>query len=200
MSGKTTLLLHLLADTGACLVANDRVAMRRPAGAGEAGTTALMRGMPTIVSVRESSLAHLPDLAARLEECGDHHRFSLAEGAGAGRAGGAGGAGRAGGGWSLTPAQLARLLGVSRSADVPLGAVLFPRMSLRPGGMTIAALPPDEAHRRLAALRFGPESPASDDLVGAVAASVPCLDCGIGTDAYTRGTGAKLLAAIFRQA
>jgi len=139
-AGKTTLLLHLLDGTGARFCANDRAA---------AMTTAQVRvrGLPTIVKVRASSLECLPALRRRFEASPYHHRWLMAEAEQRQipllkRTS-----------YDLTPAQLARLLAVERAGEVPLTAVVFPRLT---GGRGVAVreLPGSETASRLRSSLF----------------------------------------------
>lgn len=191
-AGKTTLVCHLLLNSGATYVANDRTLV-------STGSLSLpIRGMPTIVSVRGSSLEHLPALAAPLAASGFHHRLTMEESV---EHPDQGGAGRLGS-WSLTPAQFTRLLGVRRSSDVPLGAVLFPEQTGERGGITLVRLTKNEATRRLRAAIFRADEPsivgdlfaepdrtatsveARAALCHRRLADVPCYACRLGLDAY----------------
>ncbi|MGE3517494.1 MAG: hypothetical protein AB7J63_00940 [Vicinamibacterales bacterium] len=195
-AGKTTLLLHLLsAGTGARFLANDRVTIRMAADTLEVG------GMPTIVHVRGASLDWLPHLEGRLRGSHDHHRLTLSE---VDRRHTAyervetmnGASDRAS--WSLSPAQLARLLGIARSPSVPLAAVVFPQQTGRDDGLSLERLSRGEAERCVSEAVFtsgGPPPTASlfgspstygagSDVTRTLASTLPCFRCSLGTAAY----------------
>lgn len=208
-AGKTTLLLHLLSGTGASYLANDRVVL----SSGPANF--MVRGMPTIVRVRATSLEHLPALRPRFRSSPFHHRLSLDE------------ADRLPPRPSplvtessdLTPAQLARLLGVSRSGEVPLRALLFPRRSESNTAASIERLGARAIEERLRGAVFRPGAPSlvgrffADDAVpsdgndrrhsacAALATGIAGFDCTLGPRAYEDpGSAASLLAQLRRDA
>lgn len=111
-TGKTTFLLHALADPRRALVTNDRLFVRLDGG----GVSA--RGVPTIVSLREGTLAMRPVLARRLAGSGFHWSRSLAEAARAETPSPGSG---------ISPLQLCRALEVEPAAEGRLAAILFPR-------------------------------------------------------------------------
>ncbi|MGE0704872.1 MAG: hypothetical protein AB7F99_07635 [Vicinamibacterales bacterium] len=200
-AGKTTLLLQCLSRLDGRLVSSDRATVR------SAGRSVTVRGMPTIVSVRASSLAYLPHLADRFRANRDHHRYTLAESARlAARAADADK-------WSLTPGQLAKLLGVERAGEVPLAAVLFPRKTNRATGVAATLLAQGEAAARLAGACFDSGSlegetffrrdghnraPGSSpgDSARDLALKVPCFDVALGTDAYAERQVEELLTTV----
>jgi hypothetical protein len=180
-SGKTTLLLHLLLGGRVRYVTNDRLlvdARREPP---------LARGMPTIVSLREETLARFPAVAERLRGSGYARERTLAEARGPSRP-------------KISPAQLRALAGVGERGGGPLRAAVFPsvRDSER---FEVRLLPSREAAERLrralflAALPERPaaafagatqprDGPALDRLCRELAARIRCLDVRLGPRAY----------------
>jgi hypothetical protein len=206
-AGKTTLLLHLLWNTGATYMANDRAMIWHNA------VPVRLRGMPTIVSVRASSLVHLPHLAEAFQHRPYHHRFSLDESDAVAHpaAESATGAANTSG---VTPAQLARLLGVSRSGELPLAAVIFPQRAEAPSGARIEPLDAEEtvvrlraalfrAHARSLVGEFFTDCPPDgmsdprDSLCAALARRIPGVACILGPNAYlTAGSAMRVLTAL----
>lgn len=191
-AGKTTLLVHVLSQPGAWYVANDRVlVMETPAGM-------VLRGIPTIVAVRARTAKMMPQFERRLLDKGFHAWSTLCESAQQGRR-----RGRASGnGWSLSPAQIATVLGVTRTAGGPFDGLFFPRVTGANGGIELRRLTVDEAveHMRGALFRAGAPTRhakmlawADDEAKSAatrdsacrrIVARVPCFECMLGRDAY----------------
>jgi hypothetical protein len=183
-SGKTTLLLHALIDRGTRYVTNDRLLVDVRGGL-------LARGMPTIVSLRDETLARFPAFARRLRESAYARDRTLAEAA----------ASAAPPRPNLTPIQLRVLAGAGETGAGPLRAVVFPSVAPDVERFAVSALGERDA---AAALRTGlflatlPERPAAafaddtpardeamlDRLCREVAARVPCLDVRLGAHAY----------------
>lgn len=193
-AGKTTVLLHLLRETGADYVANDRVLLVSPDGA-------TARGMPTIVTVRPRSLAFVPGLQAALVARSFHYLRTLAEAAADARPPRP---------WAddsvgLSPAQVCALLGVERRAECIPCALLFPRITTESGGAHLRELTPGEAVARLRRallsaglakhtsdlVAFRDDPPAGEEpveeMLHAVAARVPCMECRLGAGTYGNG-------------
>jgi hypothetical protein len=199
-AGKTTLLLHLLSRPGAEFVTNDRVAVTMEATGGAA-----LRGMPTIVAVRERTARTFPSFDGRLRSSGFHAWSTLDEVARRRRRPAA--AQRV---WALSPTQLATLLGVRRVASAALETILFPRVTGAQGGIEIRRLAPPEASDILRHALFRAHAPAShlemllapsaqargtetrDEMCRRLASRVPCFDCALGRDAYRDADGAEL--------
>jgi hypothetical protein len=186
-AGKTTLLAYLAAATGARIVTNDRAVAER------VDDQIVLRGVPTMVSVRPESRTLVPRLyrgitherpahltAAELEASRDERRPLVTTRL------------------RLSPPQLARQLGVSLRDGGPLAAVLFPEPADDPDAVALERLDPEEALRRLRESRFGIASakadatvferllpvrrPAGADaaMIAAIAARVPCLAVRLG--------------------
>jgi hypothetical protein len=186
-TGKSTLLLHALLR-GARFVGNDRLFLE-PGG--------FAWGVPTLVRLREDSLALFPSLAEKVR--GYDRRRSLAEAApeppehSFGR--------------SVSPAQLCACTGATASCGGPLRAVYFPVLDPAPG-FGVEPLPVAEAARRLfrslflaslperPAAAFGPapsrDRAALDALCASLAGRVPCFALRLGPDAYERDVWAAL--------
>lgn len=181
-SGKTTLLLHLLLGGGVTYVTNDRLLVDVGSGAA--------RGMPTIVSLRDDTLARFPAFARRLRESGYARQRTIAET-------------RDAAGWrpNVSPAQLRALAGVAETGAGALGAVVFPSLAADVATFAARTLDADEAAQRLRRgllLATLPERPAAafaggtrprdgqelDRLCRDLAARIPCLELRLGPRAY----------------
>jgi hypothetical protein len=183
-AGKTTLLLHLLKARGARFIANDRVFVDSAASPHQ------VTGLPSIISLREGTLALLPGLHARAVESGyrfwntiDESRMAPVR--------------LRSPNIDLTPAQLCDLAGVAGAASASLGVLLFPSKDGCRG--EAERLSPEASARRLRENLFGggalarrtsvfadadnDEWDRSDDLCDAVARSVPAFVCRVGPNA-----------------
>jgi hypothetical protein len=199
-AGKTTLLLHLLSRPDAEFVTNDRVVVTMEAAGGAA-----LRGMPTIVAVRDRTARTFPAFDERLRWSGFHAWSTLAEVARRRRRRAA--AQRL---WALSPTQLATLLGVRRVASGSLETILFPRVTGAPGGIELRRMAPPEAADVLRRALFRASSPTShvgtllaapasttamatrEELCRRLTDRVQCFDCALGREAY-RDAEAELL-------
>ena len=153
-AGKTTLLAYLAAATGARIVANDRAVAER------GGDRFVVRGVPTMVSIRPESRALVPLLYRGMTHERPAH-LTAAELAAATRDGAPLVTTRL----RLSPPQLARQLGVTLGAGGPLAAVVFPEPADRADAVAIERLAPDEGLRRLDASRFGVSSDKAEATV-----------------------------------
>ena len=195
-AGKTTLTLHLLHGTGSRFIANDRAAV----SLGPAGVS--VRGIPTIVRVRASSLDHLPALRQRFQSSPFHHRWLMAEAerrrVPSQRSS-----------YDLTPAQLVRLLHAERSGETPLAAVVFPRQT-GGRGVAVTELTGSETASRLRSSLFRARDTTvvgeffagelvmsnRDAACARVAEKIVGLECALGVDAYAEaGAASDLLRA-----
>lgn len=139
-AGKTTLLVRILRQGRVSYVANDRVLVRfRPASVS-------VRGMPSVVTLRSSTLDLFPDLRDRLLGSRFQQRLTLLE------------AHRrpadpvrpwSDGRYGLSPAQLCDLLGVRQAAACEPAMLLLPRLSREPGPSRLLRLEPAIAADRL---------------------------------------------------
>jgi hypothetical protein len=197
-AGKTTLLAYLAAATGARVVTNDRAVAER------VDDHIVLRGVPTMVSVRPESRSLVPRLyrgitherpahltAAELETSRDRPRAPVTTRI------------------RLSPPQLARQLGVSLVAGGPLAAILFPEPADRPDADTLERLAPEEALRRLRTSRFGAWSDTADAtvferllpvrraadadaaMIAAIAARVPCHAVRLGLRQFEESRAAE---------
>lgn len=183
-SGKTTLLLHALLDGKARFASNDRLLVDLREGL-EA------RGMPTIVSVREETLARFPGFARRLRDSGYARDKTLAEAK----------AMAAPARPMLSPLQFRVLASAEEARAGPLLAAVFPAVAPGVERFEVRALSADEA---APALRKGlflatvPERPAAafaegarprdgaalDRLCQDLSLRIPCLGVLLGPRAY----------------
>jgi hypothetical protein len=145
-AGKTTTLLHLVASTGAAIVANDRVVVSESAGQWRT------IGVPTIVSVRADTLARLPGLFATIPNVEWPARLTLEEAQSEPMT-----SGRE---WStpelfVSLAQVAAALGVPLSAGGALRCVAFLVVDADVDFFTVRDLNVVQAATRFDAVRFG---------------------------------------------
>ena len=203
-SGKTTVLAYLASRAGCDIVTNDRALLRFD------GATIELYGMPTIVSVRRGSieLLALSSLRALLRTASPAHR-TFAELDAQIRDGDR----EPTEPLRLSPAQLARALGVSLSPGAVLSAIAFPERATDDRALVTARLSPHEAAVRLRKARFGlaagsKSTPtAFDELVGRrtgeseeaarlgeLATRVPCFRLSIGAGLYREpAAGAEIV-------
>lgn len=146
-SGKTTLLTHALASGRAEFVANDRVFVdvgRSPAG---------VIGVPTIVSVREWTIAAFP----ALRPDGRPQSPSLRAGEDAQPDGKGAEAGRPGstGGAAFSPDQFARRMSARRARGGQAAALIFPVIDPHADAWEAEPLPPAAAEPLLRGALYG---------------------------------------------
>jgi hypothetical protein len=193
-AGKTSLLTFLLRHRDAQYVSNDRVLLRIENG------RPLLRGLPTLVSVRSGTLAMFPALRDQLATRSYDHSTGLREAAPDSseipRL-------ATHGGRSLSPGQFCELLGVTRVTQTLLTGLLFPRVSGGRGGIELEPLSPGVAAVKLGnfLLRMGrsPETRSIFDFAvdepiardpplqarcRALTSRVQCFECRLGQDAY----------------
>lgn len=202
--GKTTFLCHLSRATGAPILTNDRALL-------ELGERSVeVRGVPTIVSLRRGTLALIPGVLRKVAPVSLPAHLTLrefdavavpVEDIAHDR------------GFKLSPAQLARALGVDLAATAPLAAVAFPEHHERETGIEAQRLPVGEARERLLAARYGLRSGksrptlieewsgsrrdlgADERLIARLAAEVPCFALRLGSGVYReRGSAREALS------
>jgi hypothetical protein len=145
-SGKTTLLMYACLSGGVACLANDRVRVRRKDGGH------IIRGVPSIVSIREKSFEFFPRAGADLEKMELHFRLNDEEslqGTGVNRA--ADGGSR----FLITPSQFCDLL---KTRQVPIGErplVVVPRITGETGTFSIRRIDGPEARTLLQESLFG---------------------------------------------
>jgi hypothetical protein len=136
-AGKSSLLLYALLAGGTRYVANDRTFVRLDC------ETPLVRGVPTIVTLREGTLALAPSLQRAILSGAWHYSATVAEG----RAHQAAGTVPEGAGFrrppGISPAQLAFLLGVECTPGGALARIVFPRIG--DGRTAVSRLSDEEA-------------------------------------------------------
>jgi hypothetical protein len=205
-AGKTTLLIHVLRQGEAEYLSNDRVIVTFDA----AGPT--MRGMPTIVTVRQQTLDMFPDLRSRLLGSSFHPRLSLSETRHwphrvvrpekDGR-------------FNLSPAQFCELLQVSPGAQGKLQAIVFPRVTRESGTIHLEQLSAEAAAVRLIDSLFSahsaqkvsnvfvhstsashPDEAALQDLCLKLTSQVRCFECRLGWQAYQSKASAAMMTHV----
>jgi hypothetical protein len=186
-SGKTTLLAYLLSASGATLIANDWVMVRR----GDA-TEMKMRGMPTIVRIRPETARLVPALSDLnrksflLDPTDDVDKIAPQP---------------------PSPAQpgeryarladFAATLGARSRAEAPVSALLFPCHGGEATEPLLTPLGQDEATRRLVGARYGQDTGhhaptlfggactlSTVEQVAAIGKSVPAFDVSIPKAAF----------------
>jgi energy-coupling factor transporter ATP-binding protein EcfA2 len=194
-SGKTSLLIHLLGLDGTDYLSNDRVLVTQQ------DTETRLRGMPTITTLRTTTLDLFPQLSEDLRGCTFRHRLTLRESEGQTGPPRPWSDGRIG----LSPTQFCTLLGARSVAGAPATAFLFPRRTGRSGGMRLTRIPPEEARSLLEQAIFGigcwshrarifalekdravPTAPELIERCTRLTRQVPCFNCDVGPDAYER--------------
>jgi hypothetical protein len=201
-SGKTTLSLHLLRATHARWIANDRAFAVRD------GTGFVLRGIPVAVKIQPATLAHLPELGRNLAGVERPFLRSLTELA---RATGPDASPHLE--LALSPAQLARRLGVDALGLAPLGALVFPEIRADRRGFGVERLDAAGVRERLAAGLYGAAAgrteptifeeldgglrPPPTDLADALSEAVPGYRVVVGAGAYAaRDSGVGILERI----
>jgi len=193
-AGKTTLLIHVLRQAGAQYLSNDRVVV----SCEETGPT--MRGMPTIVTVRQQTLEMFPLLYRRLLATSYHSRLTLSETTQRTlQSARPGDDGR----FNLSPAQFCHLLQTSLVAQGQVQALVFPGVTGKSGSIELEQLPAKAAAARLADSLFGgpsgritsdvftlygsgscPDQATLESLCRRVTSRVRCFECRLGEEAY----------------
>lgn len=194
-AGKTTLLIHMLRQTSAEYISNDRVVVFVRNG------RPVMQGMPTIVTANESTLKMFGSLEERLTSSFYNPCLSLKES-------------RSRllgtislddkGQYNLSPAQFREFLDVGATRKSKLEVLLFPRITNGNGGIRLKPLTFGKAAQRLRSSFFRAHSPCKisnvftssltessetekelekfSDLIIKV---VRCYDCFLGKKAYS---------------
>jgi len=202
-TGKTTLLMYALHDPSTRYLTNDRLLV----SSGEGGFR--LRGMPTILTVRERTFELLPGLRPSLFKRRFNFRSTLEEASEAksppprawedGRMG-------------LTAAQACALLEKQLVPEARPVAVLFPRITHREGSIDLFEVSGESAADRLLDCVFGarhldvvsdlfnPPVPSSGcspsdlhRLCRELTATVDCFECRLGQDAYLEEFSAQEL-------
>ena len=190
-AGKTTTLIYMLQAARPRFIANDRVFVREDGGRLQA------RGMPTVLTIRQSTLDVLPAAAAPLLREGYNFRMNASESRQRGRLPQAP---RPGGEFGLNPRQFCSWLNVEPRGAAPVGMLLCPVRTGRPGTVAFEAPGIEEAvdtlQHALFGLHdwqgisrlfdfFGGSPPARERLIEtctSFARAVPAYRCLLGTD------------------
>jgi len=157
-AGKTTLLMYVLGCPGARFIANDRVVVNC-----DAPEPVVVRGMPTVVSIREQTVRRFAAFEHRWSQSHYDERVTLQE------ADTDGAAQRQTDPITLTPAQFCALLGAPLGGSAPARLLLFPRLTDDIDGLCFAELSPESAHQRLVASVFAAGAPRQTSQVFTVA-------------------------------
>jgi hypothetical protein len=200
-AGKTTLLLHLVANSGAALVANDRALLSE-----DRGWSVL--GMPTIASVRPDTIALLPHLFGHIPACADLGHLTCGELAGAREVHGPMPRPSP---ITLSPAQLAAAAGVPMSAGGRLVTIAVLSRSAE-GGWRAQPLEGAAAVDALAAVVYGARSLGAptifaehlglrrpdrvDAVLRRLAADIRVVDLEVGADVVRRPDSAPELVDV----
>jgi len=208
-SGKTSLLSYVLANSSAGFLCNDRLLIRRK------GETIRLRGMPTIVSMREGTIDLFPGMRQSIMDRGYASRLTLGECREAGRLiSFPGKPGRHG----LSPRQFCSLLDCPPVKEATGRVLLFPRQTGVAGGLRLRRLQAAEARSRLQSCFFGSigpqnlsdvftllprglsrqEAPGDAAVCAGLADSLAAYDCELGNQAYEDDRGAQLLLDLLR--
>ena len=205
-AGKTTLLVHLLHESRAAFVSNDRVV------ADLEPPQPMWRGMPTVVSIRAEMLGFFPDFQQRLVGRPYHHLLAAAELESAAPA-------RERVALrtkvSLSPPQFCRLLGTKMRPEARARVLLFPRVAEEEAGLRLTLLSAEEATERLLGGLFAAErapaisavfdigtsaAPPTHERRLALSRKLRCFEVVLGRQAYTRKSAAHLLDNVLRPA
>jgi hypothetical protein len=174
----------------------------------------MLRGMPTIVTLRGDTLAFFPGLRTEVETRSYYYQRTLAEAAEHPEPARP----WRDGSFGVSPAQLCALHGVERRAECMPHVLLFARITGLPNRGGVHDLAPGEATARLRRVLLSaalakqtsdlitlPDDPPAPDperveeVIRAFAARVPCLECRLGSRSYESGALAaecrRLLAA-----
>ncbi len=193
-AGKTSLLIHALRTTAAQFVSNDRVVVDL------AASQPVMRGMPTVITLRDPTPQLFPELAARLSEHRYRENLALREvkapDVGTARS-------QQHSPISLSPAQFCEALDVEARGQCGVRALLFPRVTQAGHGIDVRQLSARAAAQQLTKAVFAVNSsqkasevfvPAShpleveaatlEQLCAALATRVPSFECRLGEHAY----------------
>ncbi len=206
-AGKTSLLTYALTHAPGGFIGNDRVLAKTR------GTATRIRGMPTIVSIRDGTMDLFPGMREEIAARYYRSRATLAE---AQRPATIAGMVVKQGGASITPRQFCTLLQCDPVPEAQATVLLFPRQTGRPGGLELHPLNAAEASARLQRGLFGHIGPdrlsdvftvfpphlvrrqAPDDtaLCRQLATAVPAWECLLGQDSYRDRRGADELVAL----
>ena len=200
-SGKTSLLLHCLHASGTAFLANDRIVLF------DEGQRFTAQGMPSLVSLRHSTIGLFPRLAETLSA--RRYRAHLTPGEMEAMPA----ATRSDMDGAISPSQLCHAIDVPMAEAASLAAVLLPRVDLSSRGLRIEAVAPDLVQDRFDDVIFAAsaggrtsevfrtrdadtlvDTARARDLWLRAAGAVPVLDCRIGRGAFDESADATVLA------
>ncbi len=205
-SAKTTLLIHAMRHPGVSCIANDRVFVDLDSA------PPMLRGMPTIVTIREPTVDLIPGLREPLVSGGYNfrmHRDELrAQGTTATKP-------WDNGKFGLSPAQFHDLMDVEPATQAKAHAIVFPSITRRPGRMKLQRVSKEVAADDLRSGLFainqekkssdvfvprttnGRQSSSSDveTRVLQLTEQVPCYRCELGQETYESTTTAAELVS-----
>jgi hypothetical protein len=165
-AGKTSLLIYCLQAAGVRFVSNDRVVVDLKR------SKPILRGMPTIVTIRDRMLDLFPAMEKRLLQGRCNHHLALSEmpqeGVQVVR--------RRGGSITHTPAQFCTLLNVGMRGQSPVRTLLLPRVTEDGSGLRVRELSSQEAGKRLTGALFAVGSSHKTSQMFALASHRPCID------------------------
>ena len=207
-SGKTSMLVHCLSAPGAAYVSNDRVLLSLAGPvAGRAGHAGARLAPPRDARPVPGAGSDRPRHAYQA-----HLTMAECEAASAAPPGPAEHEDT-----TVSPAQLCRLFRVPMAGEVPVGALLLPRVDAGSSGIGWRRLSPDEAASRFEAVVFAAGSDVRtseafraaakaphQQLAGArslwtrLVSRVPAFECRIGRGAFDERAESSLLPRILR--
>jgi hypothetical protein len=196
-AGKTSLLNYLLSEPKSIYVSNDRVLVYEKNGRFRA------HGVPTIISLTRQTIAMFPALQSGFMKQNYHHAYSLREL----KAGAFQGIKDDRQEIGLTPRQFCHLVNTPLQPDMPLNAVLFPKVSEQYQGIRVNAASGPRALELLREAQLSkqhsdevslfhipPAVPPAHTVSGQffrvterLASQVPCYECQIEKGAYLKG-------------
>jgi hypothetical protein len=207
-AGKSTLLLFALTATPAALLSNDRLLLER----NDSGF--LVRGLPTITTLRPNTLDFFPDIQRLLLESGFHTGVTISEAKRLSRKGGVRVAPAPDGRFGITNPQLCELTSSPAVEQVPARAVLFPRQRSETEVLELVEASKEKAVAQLRRSLFGPQDERPVDALfrldsrpngicrdsakacRTLADAVPCYFCDVGPSSYERAASADALLGL----
>jgi serine kinase of HPr protein (carbohydrate metabolism regulator) len=207
-AGKTTLLTYILSNSEADFIANDRLLVKRD------GQGALLKGMPTIISIRSGTLEFFPELLDSIQTQGFNARLTCRE---CHDSDATKRTNPREDKYGLTTRQFCSLFSCNPIKGAKPVTMLFPLQTGRPGGLSLRKLAPGETRDRLANSLFNniapdrlsdvftPRNPGHEDsliftdhaLCEWLSSNITAFECRLGTNTYETPEGAiKILNAM----
>jgi len=208
-SGKTSLLSYVLANSKARFLSNDRLLVKTQPQA------IRLRGMPTIVSLREGTVDLFPGMRQSIIDRGYSSKATIRECC---ASGGLNFFPAKPGRHGLSPGQFCTLLDCKPEKEAFAAVLLFPRQTGSAGNLQLRRLEPEETQGRLHDCFFGficPDrqsevftrvpkalekrtAPDNPSLCEALAGSVTAYDCELGNHAFADETGVTQLLRLLQ--